>query len=118
MYPISKDPQLCGLSQYTKEVVIEFGHWTRYVVYISVIVCYCTGGLFGVVLSFMYSIFLRTHARVWRLFQYTKEVVIEFLYWTQYVHVVNASVIVCYCTDSLSGVVLSFIYPIFKDPRL
>ena len=56
MYPISKDPRLCGLFQYTKEVVIEFGHWTRYVVYISVIVLYCTDGLSGVILSFIYSI--------------------------------------------------------------
>ena len=50
------DPRLCGLFQYTKEVVIEFGHWTRYVVYISVIVLYCTDGLSGVVLSFMYPV--------------------------------------------------------------
>ena len=100
--------------------MIEVGHWMRYVVYVSVIVCYCTGGLSSFLLC---TLFLRTHARVWRLFQYTKEVVIEFLYWTRYVHVhvhvVNVSVIVCYCTDGLSGVVLTFMYnPISKDPRL
>ena len=41
-----------------KTVVIEFGHWTRYVhvVYISAIVLYCTDGLSGVVLSFMYPV--------------------------------------------------------------
>ena len=78
--------------------MIEFGHWTRYVVYVSVIVCYCTGGLSCVVL-FLCTLFLRTHARVWRLIQYTKEVVIEFFHSTQYVHVhvhvVYISVIVC-----------------------
>ena len=57
MYPIFKDPRLCGLFQYTKEVVIEFGHWTWYVVYVSVIVLYCIDGLSGVNLSFMYPIF-------------------------------------------------------------
>ena len=54
---------------------------------------------------------------MWRLFQYTKEVVIELLYWTQYVHVVNASVIVCYCTDGLSGVVLYLLYTLFLRIR-
>ena len=103
--------------------MIEFGHWTQYVVYVSVIVCYCTGGLSGVILSFVYSISnIRTHARVWRLFQYAKEVVAEFLYWIWYVHVhvhvLYVSVIVCYCTDSLSGVILSFMYAISKDLRL
>ena len=79
MYPISKDPRFCGLFYYTKEVVIEFGHWTRYVVYVSIIVLYCTDGLSGVYLhvSFMYPI--SKDPRLWGLFQYTKEVVIEFV---------------------------------------
>ena len=70
--------------------------------------------------SLLFTLFLRTHARVWRLFQYTKKVVIEFFHWTRYVHVhvVYISVIACYSTDGLSVVVLSFMYPISKDPRL
>ena len=56
MYPISKDPRLCGLFCTPKMIVIEFGHWTRYVVYISAIVLYCTNGLSGVDLSFMYPV--------------------------------------------------------------
>ena len=83
MYPISKDPRLCGLFQHTKEVVIEFGYWTRYVVYVSEIVLHCTDGLSGVVLTFMYPV--TKDPRLWGLFQYTKEVVIEFNYWTRYV---------------------------------
>ena len=98
MHPIFKDPRLCGLFQYTKEVVIEFGHYVHvhvHVVYVSVIFCYCTDGFSGVVLSFMYPIF--KDLQLWGLFQYTKEV--EFLHWTRYVHVVYVSVIVSYCTD-------------------
>ena len=119
MYPISKDPRLWGLFQYTKEVVIEFGRWTRYVVNISVMFA-TVRMIYLVSSSLLCTLFLRTHARVWRLFQYTKEVVVEFLHWTRYahvhVHVVYVSVIVCYCTDGLSGVVLSFMYYISKDP--
>ena len=112
MYPISKDPRLWGLFQYTKEVVIEFGHWTRYVAYISVIVFNCANGLSGVILSFMHPV--SKDPQLWKLFQYTKEVVIEFGYWTRYV--VYVSVIVCYSTGGLSGVILSFVYSISKDP--
>ena len=39
-----------------KKVVIEFGHWTRCVVYVNIIVLYCTNGLSGVVLSSMYPV--------------------------------------------------------------
>ena len=106
MYPISKNPWLWGLFQYTKEVVIEFGYWTRYVVYVSVIHCYCTGGWFGVVLSFMYSV--SKDPQLWRLFQYTKEVVIEVGHWMRYV--VYVSVIVCYCTGGLSSFLLCTLF--------
>ena len=47
---------MCGLFQYTKEVVIEFGHRTWYVVTVSVVVLYCTDGLSAVVLSFVYPV--------------------------------------------------------------
>ena len=47
---------MCGLFSTPKMVVIEFGHWTWYVVYISVIVLYCTDGLSGVDITFMYPV--------------------------------------------------------------
>ena len=96
MYPISKDPQLCGLFQYTKEVVIEFGHWTRYVVYISVIVFYRANGLSGVILSLIYPI--SKDPRLCGLFQYTREVVIG--HWTRYVVYVSVIVPVVYLVST------------------
>ena len=46
--------------------MIEFGLWTRYVVYVSVIVLYCTDGLSGVAF-FMYSISKDPCKSVWTL---------------------------------------------------
>ena len=50
------------------------------------------------------------------------QVVINFLHWARYVHVrvhvVYVSVTVFNCADGLSRVVLSFVYPVSKDPQL
>ena len=67
--------------------MIEFGHWTRYVVYIRVIF-YRANDLSGVILSFMYPIC--KDPRLCGLFQYTREVLIGHRTW----YVVYVSVIV------------------------
>ena len=107
-----RNRQSGDIFRYTRELVIQSAYWKRYVLYVGVM--FATVPFVYLVLSSLSRTLLLRTQQDGYIFQNTREVVIPSAHWRRYVLYIHN--IVCYCAYGLSGVVLSFMYSITKDP--